>query len=121
MNRLLIFAVLALTAVYQVSGVPRKPEEPSISAHCGMLLELRQVMLDNPGLDKRSPRNYWCGTTLNNRKSALCSCNHHSLLSDELIESKEANSFLKRGIEKRSLTEECCHEGCYYEEVYELC
>ncbi|XP_038046591.1 uncharacterized protein LOC119720809 [Patiria miniata] len=115
MNRLLIFTVLALTVVYQVSGVPRKPGEP-ISAHCGMLVELRQVMLDNPGLEKRSPRNYWCGTALNNRKSTLCSCNHHTFL-----KSDEANNFLKRGVEKRSLSEECCHEGCYYEEVYELC
>ncbi|XP_071788906.1 uncharacterized protein [Asterias amurensis] len=125
MDRVLLFTALALAIVCQVYGkLNLKPEETIdvTSEHCGFVKEFRQVLSDNPSLKKRSPRNYWCSSTLERRKEALCSCPWHTLRDDDFMEEKkDATNFLERGVEKRSLHEECCNEGCYYEEVYEVC
>ncbi|XP_038053462.1 uncharacterized protein LOC119725918 [Patiria miniata] len=71
---------------------------------------------------KRSP--HYCGRHLGTKIGQICGW-HLEAWDDvhpAFVESDEANSFLAdRRISKRSLGEECCHEGCSNEEVREHC
>ncbi|XP_022084271.1 uncharacterized protein LOC110975792 [Acanthaster planci] len=72
------------------------------------------------------PSHTFCGEDLNERRNAYCNCQvvprKRELDLSEFLPSGKANAFLSgRRITKRSLSEECCHEGCYWEEIEEVC
>ncbi|XP_038045306.1 uncharacterized protein LOC119719907 [Patiria miniata] len=72
------------------------------------------------------PAHTFCGETLTEKANAYCHCQvvprKRELELSEFLTPVKANSFLSgRNIAKRSLTEECCHEGCYWEEIEEVC
>ncbi|XP_038051022.1 uncharacterized protein LOC119742541 [Patiria miniata] len=84
---------------------------------------------DDGQLETRKP--HYCGHRLLRKYAKIC--HHvtlhrrpHHLAANEapsaFVESDEANSFLdNRGISKRGLHEECCHEGCSNREVRKHC
>ncbi|XP_071788750.1 uncharacterized protein [Asterias amurensis] len=72
------------------------------------------------------PIHTFCGETLTEKKTAYCQCGlvprKRELEMSEFLNRGKANGFLSaRNVQKRGLTEECCNEGCYWEEIEETC
>ncbi|XP_038063430.1 uncharacterized protein LOC119734158 [Patiria miniata] len=73
------------------------------------------------------PRFRVCGSTIHSWSRFVCHPSgliHHKRDNDEFLSAGEANTFLTSDsddVGKRGLHEECCHEGCWWEEILEHC